>query len=65
MNTIKKNISKKIEIELIDNYQINGDFVESQAFGYLAVRSFKKLPITFPNTTNCKIPSVGGEIIGD
>ena len=65
LNTIKKNISKKIEIELIDNYQINGDFVESQAFGYLAVRSFKKLPITFPNTTNCKIPSVGGEIIGD
>ena len=23
----------------------------------------KKLPITFPNTTNCKIPSTGGEII--
>ena len=65
LNSIKKNISPKIKIEFIDNYQINGDFVESQAFAFLAIRSFKKLPITFPNTTNCKIPSVGGEIIGD
>ncbi len=65
LNSIKKNISPKIKIEFIDNYKINGDFVESQAFAFLAIRSFKKLPITFPNTTNCKIPSVGGEIIGD
>jgi len=38
----------------IDNYKINGDFVESQAFAYLAIRSFLKLPISFPNTTGCK-----------
>ena len=46
----------------IDEYGVNGDFVESQAFAFLAIRSFLKLPITFPNTTNCKSPSLGGEL---
>ena len=39
-----------------DEFNINGDFVESQAFGYLAIRSFLNLPISFPNTTRCKKP---------
>ena len=50
-------------LDNIDEYQINGDFVESQAFAYLAIRSFLNLPISFPNTTRCKKPSVGGVII--
>ena len=54
---------EKINIELIDQYEINGDFVESQAFGYLAIRSFLNLPISFPNTTRCKKPSSSGKII--
>ena len=48
---------------MIDDYGIDGDFVESQAFAYLAVCSYLKLPITFPNTTGCKKPSTGGVII--
>ena len=63
MQFIEKKIPSSLNIELIDKYAINGDFVESQAFAYLAIRSFIKLPITFPNTTNCKKPSEGGEII--
>ena len=60
-----KSIQKKIKVELlnIDDFGINGDFVESQAFAYLAIRSFLKLPITFPSTTGCKEPTTGGEII--
>ena len=58
-----KNIFEKISIELIDQYKINGDFVESQAFGYLAIRSFLKLPISFPSTTGCKEPCTGGILI--
>ena len=58
INKIKKKIPYKVL--LIDNYKINGDFVESQAFGYLAVRSFLKLPITYPETTGCKRPCTGG-----
>ena len=34
-----------------------------QAFAFLAIRSYKKLPISFPNTTNCKQATVGGDII--
>ena len=47
----------------LDDYGINGDFVESQAFAFLAIRTYKKLPITFPNTTNCSKACVGGEIV--
>ncbi len=60
-----KKIKKKIPhpILLIDNYGIKGDFVESQAFGYLAIRSFLKLPISFPLTTGCKKPCSGGILV--
>ena len=58
-----KNIFEKISIEPIDQYQIDGDFVESQAFGYLAIRSFLKLPISFPSTTGCIKPSTGGMLV--
>ena len=63
MNCIKKKTLKNIDIQLIDDYGIDGDFVESQAFAYLAIRSYLKLPITFPNTTGCKKPSTGGVMI--
>jgi len=52
-----------INIELIDTYSIDGDYVESQAFAYLAIRSFLKLPISFPGTTGCKKPCHGGVIV--
>ena len=63
METIKKKLSKKHTIENIDSYGIDGDFIESQAFAYLAIRSFLKLPISFPNTTGCKEPSTGGILV--
>ncbi len=60
-----KKIKKKLTfpILLIDDYGVNGDFVESQAFGYFAIRSFLKLPISFPNTTGCKKPCTGGVLV--
>ncbi len=60
---IEENLALNINLKLIDNYEINGDFIESQAFAFLAVRSLINLPISFPNTTGCKRPSVGGEVI--
>ena len=58
-------IKKKIhcKIRLIDYIGINGDFIESQAFAYLAIRSFLKLPISFPETTGCIKPCTGGVIV--
>ena len=60
-----KKLEEKINfpLKLIDDYGIDGDFVESQAFAYLAIRSHLKLPISFPGTTGCHKPSTGGVIV--
>ena len=60
-----KSIEEKINIpiNLIDDFGIDGDFVESQAFAYLAIRSYLKLPISFPETTGCSKPCTGGVLI--
>ncbi len=50
------------EIKLIDEFNIDGDFIESQAFAYLSIRSYLKKPISFPSTTNVISPTTGGEI---
>jgi anhydro-N-acetylmuramic acid kinase len=63
IETIKKRTSKNMTIQQIDNYGIDGDFIESQAFAYLAIRSYLGLSISFPKTTGCKNPSIGGVII--
>ena len=57
------NAEGHINLTMIDDLGIDGDFVESQAFAYLAVRSYLKLPISFPETTGCKKPTTGGKII--
>ena len=63
MESIKKINSKNFVIQTIDSYGINGDFVESQAFAFLAIRSHLNLPISFPNTTGCNEPCTGGVIV--
>ena len=50
-------------ISLIDTLGHNGDFIESQTFAYLAIRSLLKLPISFPETTGCHTATTGGQII--
>ena len=63
LEKIKKKISSNLNLKLIDDYKINGDFVESQAFAFLAIRSILNLPISFPNTTGCLTPCSGGVLI--
>jgi anhydro-N-acetylmuramic acid kinase len=60
---IKKYTSNKFNIKLIDEYNINGDYVESQAFAYLAIRSYLGLVYSFPGTTGCQKACTGGSII--
>ena len=62
---LMKSFQNKIDCPLvrIDDFGIDGDFIESQAFAYLAIRSFLKLPISFPSTTGTKMPCHGGDII--
>jgi anhydro-N-acetylmuramic acid kinase len=63
LNGIKKKLPSNMKLFIIDEYKINGDFVESQAFAYLAIRSYLSLPISFPSTTGCKEPTIGGVIV--
>jgi len=65
VQNIKDYLSNKtnISLDIIDKYNLNGDYIESQAFGYLAIRSFLNLSISYPKTTGCKIPTVGGKLV--
>ena len=49
----------------IENFGIDGDFIESQAFAYLAIRSFLNLPLSFPKTTRCLRPCSGGILVSN
>ena len=63
-NFLVEKLKKQNEvIQLIDEYGVDGDFVESQAFAFLAIRSYLKKPISFPTTTGCSVPCTGGIII--
>jgi len=64
MESIKNYLMhKNIMIKDIDDYNFDGNFIESQAFAYLAIRSYLKLPISFPSTTRCKEAISGGDIL--
>ena len=60
---IKSRMHKDLIIRPIDDYGIDGDYIESQAFAFIAIRSFLGLPISFPETTGCKTPSKGGVLV--
>jgi anhydro-N-acetylmuramic acid kinase len=63
INSIKEKLPLNMNLSLIDDYKIDGDFIESQAFAYLAIRSFLKKVISFPKTTNVKEPCTGGIVV--
>ena len=62
-NSIRGKLPFNMKISLIDDYKVNGDFVESQAFAYLAIRSYLKKIISLPKTTNVKNSCSGGVLI--
>jgi len=41
----------------------NADALEAQAFGFLAVRSLRSLPLSFPGTTGVPYPLTGGRVL--
>ena len=61
VSRIKKKIKR--QVKLIDDLKNHGDFIESQAFAYLAIRSALKKEISYPGTTGCKEPTTGGVIV--
>ena len=63
INSIKDKLPFNVNLSLTDDYKIDGDFIESQAFAYLAIRSSLNKIISFPKTTNVKKMCTGGELI--
>jgi anhydro-N-acetylmuramic acid kinase len=49
-------------IETADTAGWSIDALEAQAFAYLAVRSLRGLPITYPTTTGAPRPLTGGVV---
>jgi len=48
------------DVILAEDAGFDGDAMEAEAWAYLAVRSERKLPLTFPKTTGCRTPVTGG-----
>jgi anhydro-N-acetylmuramic acid kinase len=55
-------IARQVEAEVIsaDDVGWSSAFLEAQAFAYLAVRSLRGLPLTYPSTTGVPEPTTGG-----
>ena len=49
-------------VKTLNTIGLDGDYIEAEAFGYMAVRRLYDLPITFPGTTGISSPSTGGVI---
>jgi anhydro-N-acetylmuramic acid kinase len=62
--TLLKAIAEETRGKVVtaDSLGWNGDALEAQAFGFLAVRSLRGLPITFPGTTGVPRAMTGGKV---
>jgi anhydro-N-acetylmuramic acid kinase len=60
--TIMRLLAERVEhaVAPAEAVGIDGDSLEAEAWAYLAVRSAKGLPITFPGTTGVPAPMTGG-----
>jgi anhydro-N-acetylmuramic acid kinase len=60
--TIMRMLAAQVHHDVVpaEAANIDGDSVEAEAWAYLAVRSVKGLPITFPGTTGAPEPMTGG-----
>ena len=57
-----KSLQKKLAVDVLisENIDLDGDSIEAEAFGYLAVRSLLGKPYTFKNTTGVSKSTKGG-----
>lgn len=51
-----------VPVEPVEHVGWQGDALEAQAFGYLAARSRRGLPLSLPTTTGVPYPMPGGEL---
>jgi anhydro-N-acetylmuramic acid kinase len=61
--TLMRMLAERLAPATVETAQAVGwsiDSLEAQAFAYLAVRSLRGLPLTFPGTTGAPRPLTGG-----
>jgi anhydro-N-acetylmuramic acid kinase len=61
---IMQAIAQRVPCELVSAESVGwrGDAIEAEAFAYLAARTLRGLPISFPGTTGVAAPMTGGRI---
>ena len=61
---ILENLSNLLNTKIlsINSLKLSDNYIESQAFAYLGVRSLKKLSISYPKTTGVRKAMTGGEV---
>lgn len=60
--TLMRRLRRRLPV-LVDPVEVlgwRGDALEAEAFAFLAVRSERGLPLSYPETTGCKEPTLGG-----
>ncbi len=62
--TLMRGLSSRlaVPVEPVEAVGWNGDTLEAECFGFLAVRSVLGLPLSFPTTTGVAAPLTGGEV---
>lgn len=50
----------QVPVDPVEAVGWNGDMLEAECFGWLAIRSVKGLPLSLPSTTGVPAPMVGG-----
>jgi anhydro-N-acetylmuramic acid kinase len=60
--TLMRRLSQRLQVtvEPVEAIGFDGDSIEAQCFAYLALRSRRGLPISFPTTTGAPKPMTGG-----
>ena len=63
--TMLRQLRERLQPAIVDTADALGwsaDAIEAQAFGFLAARGLKGLPLSYPATTGVPIPMTGGVI---
>lgn len=61
MERLQNSLSPTI-VDSVETIGWDGDMVEAEGMAFLAARCLKRMPISFPSTTSCSSPSIGGSI---
>jgi anhydro-N-acetylmuramic acid kinase len=59
---LRQKLGDDVKVFLVDELGWHGTYLEAEIFAYLAVRSLKKLPISYPNITKVTKPLCGGTL---